>query len=110
MEPRQETMGMLRRMRRNKLAAVKSEPAESPSQVVLRWAQELGVERKAALELLEKLQPTLPFEEDGRLRGSAVLDALELQAALVRDCWAAANRLRLAADKLRDQFTRMGLL
>ncbi len=111
MEGKQATRGMVRRMMRNNLAIVKSKPAEAPSRVVLRWADESGVTREDALELLERLRRSLPFEEDGCIRGSAILDAIELQAALVRDCdWVAANRLRLSADKLRDQFTRMGLL
>lgn len=110
-EGRQETRGMVRRMMRNRLAIVKAKAAEAPSQVVFRWADESGVERKDALELLERLRRSLPFEEDGCIRGLAILDALELQAKLLRDCdWASANRLRLSADRLREQFTRMGLL
>lgn len=111
MEPRQDTRGMLRRMGRNKLVVVKADLADTPSQVVFRWAEESGVERGDAIELLEKLRRSLPFEEDGRLQGKAILDALELQATLMRDCdWAAASRLRLSADNLRQQFTRLGLL
>lgn len=111
MEARQETRGMVRRLMRNRLAIVKAKPVESPSRVVFRWADESGVKREDALELLERLRRSLPFEEDGCVRGEAILDALELQAKTLRDCdWAEANRLRLSADRLREQFTRMGLL
>lgn len=111
MEPRQDTRGMLRRMSRNNLVVVKAERADTPSQAVFRWAEESGVERGDAIELLERLRRSLPFEEDGCLRGGAILDALELQATLMRDCdWAGANRLRLSADSLRKQFTQLGLL
>lgn len=111
MEAKQKTRGMLRRMMRNELVVVKAKPAEAPSQIVFQWAEESGVKREVALELLERLRRSLPFEEDGSLRGSYILDALERQATLLRDCdWADANRLRLSADRLREQFTRMGLL
>jgi len=102
---------MVRRMMRNNLAIVKAKPAESPSQVVFRWAEESDVERKAAIELLERMRRAILFEEDGCLRGGAILDALETQASLLRDVdWAAANKLRISAEKLRGQFTRLGLL
>lgn len=110
-EPRQDTRGMLRRMTRNRLVIVKAKPAETPSQVVFRWAEESDVDRENAIELLERLRRSLPFEEDGCLQGGAILDAIELQATLMRECdWAAANRLRISADNLREQFTQLGLL
>jgi len=110
-EPRQDTRGMLRRMMRNKMVIVRAEPAKTPSQVVSQWAEESGVKKDAALELLERLRGSLPFDEDGCLQGKAVLDAIELQATLMRDCdWASANKLRISAISLREQFTRLGML
>lgn len=112
MEGTQETRGLLRRMmRNNNLAIVKTVPAETPSQAVFQWAEESGVARRNALELLERLRQTLPFEEDGCLKGLAILDALDRQVDLMRDGdWSSANRLRFFCEGLRDQFTRLGLL
>lgn len=110
-EGRQETRGMVRRMMRNSLAIVRAKPAETPSQVVFQWASESGLERAVALELLERLRQSLLFEEDGCIQGTAILDALERQATLMREHdWVTANKLRLTADRLRDQFTQAGLL
>ncbi len=87
---------MLRRMIRNRLIIVKTDSAETPSQVVFRWAGESGVAREDALELLERLRKSLPFEEDGCLQGSAILDALDRQASLMRNSsWASGSEERL---------------
>lgn len=111
MEDTQETRGILRRMMRNRLAIVKTVPAETPSQVVFQWAEESGATREDAIELLERLRRTLPFEEDGCLNGSAILDAIDQQADLMRDGdWPSSNRLRFFNEKLRDQLAQLGLL
>lgn len=111
MEGTQETRGMLRRMMRNKLVIVDAKPAETPSEVVFGWAEEFGVTRVGAIELLERLRQAIPFDEDGRLNGSAIVDAIDRQANLVhRSNWSFSNKLRFAAERLREQFTHMGLL
>lgn len=111
MEGTQETRGMVRRMMCNSLVIVKAKPADTPSQVVFSWAEAAGVRKEDARELLDKLRQSLPFEEDGCLRGAAVLDALGLQAKLMRDCdWVGAKRLRDCIDRLREQFRLSGLL
>ena len=105
-------VAFLDRMQRNSAPVAKASLAETPSDVIFRWAEEAGIPagRAELGDLAAALRGSrLLFDEDGRLAGAAIADALGEQAALCRG-WPAANKLRLLAARVRDVLGELGLL
>lgn len=105
-------VAFLDRMQRNSATAAQASRAETPGDMIFRWAEEGGVpaEREKLRDLATMLRGSrLLFDEDGKLAGAAIADALDEQADLCHD-WPAANKLRLLAARVRDMLGGLGLL
>jgi hypothetical protein len=108
------TGGMIRRMMRNRLVVVPTEPVdETPLTVLSRWTSEMGLDigRDALLDLARGLRECVYFEEDGHLFGEALVRSIRHQAKLIaQERWADKNTLRFLADRVEDTLRTMGLL
>ncbi len=109
---RQPVRGMIRRMCRNRLKLVPAEPARTPFETIRAWAAELPSEPEISDldDLAGRLRGArLLQEEDGRLAGQRIVDALGEQAGLIQS-WPQRARLRTLTGQLHGLLSELGLL
>ena len=109
---RQPVRGMIRRMCRNRLKLVRAEPARTPFETIRAWAAELPSEPKISDldDLAGRLRGArLLLEEDGRLAGQRIVDALTEQGGMIQS-WPQRARLRTLTEQLRAMLCELGLL
>ena len=111
---RHKAAAMFRRIDRNIVAKVPTEPAETAAQALSAWIEDRGIAvgQSDVASLLKRLRGCrLLFDDDGALVGSLLVDALRQQAELVRKKdWPNRSRLRLLSDHVSATLGDLGFL
>ncbi len=108
----QETMGLVRRVTRNReIRLVEVLPTATPHEVIVEWAAELTVKPTPAdlSNLADRLRDALVVEEDGALAGGRLVEAIDSQADRTCD-WKVKNKLRFLARNVEATLREMGML